>query len=99
MTFTVRGVLIAKRHLGMVGVTWTDRKLTGNPEAADVVRQEALFMVGERIGPEGGPYTRNNHLAEPTSASIIMASVFLPWTLEISGDVPERPALPPGAVG
>jgi hypothetical protein len=99
MKFTVSGVPRRGIRLGWGEITWNDGKMEGDEPLVEAVRQEALLLVGERIGPHEGPYTRNRHLAEPTSACIIMVSLFIPNTVRFSGDVPQRPAVPDGAVG
>lgn len=99
MKFSVIGVPRYNQGGGYGEVTWEDGRLGGDEEIANVVRQEALLLAGERIGPHEGPYTRNRHLAEPTSACIIMVSVFTPDSVRLTGDVPKRPALPPGMKG
>jgi hypothetical protein len=101
MKFTVSGLSRPRIGIGsrQGEITWNDGKMEGDDFLVQSCRQEALLLVGERIGPHEGPYTRNRHLAEPTSACIIMVSLFVPNTVTFTGDIPERPALPEGAIG
>jgi hypothetical protein len=74
-------------------------QLSGDPELVAAAIDRASALEGERIGPIEGPYSRTNHLASPISACTILADLFVPGTVTLTGDVPERPPIPPNAIG
>ena len=71
-------------------------KLTGNPVVVKLIESEAQVLEGRPIGPVG-TYFENNYLYEPLAALFVMLEVF-DEVLEISGDVPEAPDVPDGAI-
>lgn len=93
MKFTAKGAIGGKPET----VTWDDGKLTGSPFAIEYLRNMAEWQDGEPVGPIMGPYTEHDHLADPLSASILMAEMFGD-SVEFEGDLPEREDLPPGAI-
>jgi hypothetical protein len=82
-------------------VTWEDGELSGpNPDMLDVTRLEADVMEGQAVGPlPTGPFTITNHLNDSLSAFCLIQSIVPPEdVLEASGDIPEPPELPEGAI-
>jgi hypothetical protein len=73
----------------------------GNAHAVAVVQSEAARLGGEVVGPHEGPYTSTmiGHLTEPTPSLFVITSVFVEGRDRMTGEVPERPPIPPGAIG
>lgn len=82
---------------GLRMVSWDRGRLDGDPDLVARVEAAAQDLEGSKVGPHEGPYTFDNHLASDLSALIIMAQVLPGATF--TGEVPERPAIPEGAVG
>ena len=81
-------------------VEWREGgRLFGDAAFVAEIAAEAALLSGRDIGPEEGPYTRYKHLSSPISAGIVIASLMVGGTVTVSGDVPERPAIPEGAKG
>lgn len=93
MAFVARGLLGTEEVL----VAWDKGVITGDQPAVEAVQAQAQALEGSQVGPHEGPYTYENHLASDLSAFIIMNQVVLAATF--TGDLPERPAIPEGAVG
>ena len=76
-------------------IRWDDGELSGTLDLVEAVRDRAFLTP--TVGPVGGPYTTADHLASPLSAMVLIAGAFdrpPSW----SGDVPEVPDVPPGAI-
>lgn len=95
MKFTVVGTIQGRP----ARITWDNGQLTGDPVAIQLLRIEAELADGEDIGPVEGPYVYKNHLADPVATYFLLCRVFT--TVDaITGDpFPERPPIPPGAIG
>lgn len=50
------------------------------------------------IGPVCGPYKESNYLGNPFSALFLMTEHFFDEILEVTGDVPQAPSVPDGAI-
>jgi hypothetical protein len=85
----------------IVVVAWDYGVLAGHALAIAEALDRAAALDGESVGTYEGPYTStaSGHLTEPTSALFVITSVFVPDQYVIAGDVPERPPIPPGAIG
>lgn len=73
--------------------------IAGPPDLLDAARVLETAMEGKIVGPPDGPITSSNHLRSGVSAVFLLRELFLPDTIEFSGDVPRRRALPKGAIG
>jgi hypothetical protein len=93
MTYTVNGTIGPDTHT----VTWTDGELSGDAPAVERIHARAEELEGELVGPPTGPFTEVDHLQDGLSALFIMDEVFDAIT-EATGDVPEAPEVPEGAV-
>jgi hypothetical protein len=71
-------------------------KLTGDAVAVKFIEHKAKTLQGTLIGPVGTYFDRN-YLNDPLAALFLMLEVF-DEILETSGDVPEAPAVPDGAI-
>jgi hypothetical protein len=80
-------------------VTWDNGTLGGDLDMVQLVREESLALNGIQIGPHEGPYTVRNHLREPISASLVIRGLLEPDSVRHTGDVPERPQIPPNSAG
>lgn len=94
MPFTVTGHLAG----AAATVTWTNGRLTGDPWAVRAVLERARSLEGTDIGPIEGPYTNRLHMRTPIGAITVIAETF-DAVDDVTGDVPERSALPIGAIG
>jgi len=97
--FRVSGMLRGSVRGAYRMVTWDNGRVIGDADAVEMVVADARLREGEAVGPIEGPTTGRRHLRSPLSALIIMSSLFDPDTLVLSGDVPERPPIPEGAIG
>lgn len=83
-------------------LTWDEGKLSGNPRLVALVRNQAKRWEDMPVGPVGGPYTRGRraHLASGLSTVHLLREICDPGTVPeiISGDAPEPPETPPGAI-
>lgn len=97
--FHVSGVPIQFLYPRRVSVTWNRGELSGDRAIISVAQERARALEGHQVGPHEGPYTGTNHLQSPISAGIIIAGLFVPSTVQITGDVPQRPPIPKNAIG
>ncbi|MHB8125861.1 MAG: hypothetical protein ACYDEJ_09530 [Desulfitobacteriaceae bacterium] len=72
-------------------------KLTGDAVAVKFVEHKAKLLEGRLIGPVG-MYFDKDYLNDPLAALFVMLEVF-DEIIETSGDVPEAPDVPDGAIG
>ena len=72
---------------------WTRGTLAGDPVMVAAARDRANALDGQHVGPVEGPVTITDHLASGISAVMILAALFVPCTIEVTGDVPAR--IPP----
>lgn len=81
-------------------LTWDDGKLFGRPYLVDSVKAEAKLRAKDYIGPVGGPYTRGarQHLLSGLSVLHLLRGMEGVEVGEATGDVPEPPDTPPGAI-
>ena len=95
-SFTLRG----QRGNQVVDLTWrSGGTLSGDADAAAMVRILAQSHEGQLVGPGGGPYTTHRHLRSPYSAYALMRMVFVGGRPElVAGGLPPLPPPPPGAV-
>ena len=89
--FTVTGIFEGV----VASVTWDAGEFVVNQETdeADVaailgVELRAARLAGQEVGPVGGPYTFENHLADPLSALFVIREAFDEIGI-VEGDVPE----------
>jgi len=80
-----------------VTVTWEDGKLTGDYVTVRRAESLAKMLEGERVGPVCGPYTESDHLSDPISTLVILREII--DITDITGNVPQRPPIPDGAIG
>jgi hypothetical protein len=97
MTYTVTGTIAGKTY----SVTYRKLpllkpKLTGDRVAVDIVTIVAQTTRG-LLGPVGMTL-KPPYLNDPLAALFVMLEVF-DEILETSGDVPEAPSVPNGAIG
>jgi len=95
MKFTVKGELYGSP----ASLTWHDGKLTGDSLAIARLLIEAEISDGEDIGPVEGPYVHKNHLADPVATYFLLCRVFTKIDAVTGDAIPERPPIPPGAIG
>lgn len=94
VTGTIRGQSTRLTYSkGLIG----GPKLDGDALAIDEVTLMAKLKTGDPVGPVGGPYVTSNYLASPLAAVFLIREVF-DEGVEITGDVPEPPPVPDGAV-
>jgi hypothetical protein len=82
-------------------ITWEDGQLSGTDEdLLAFIRLEAEALEGSPVGLiPTGPFTTTNHLNDSMSAFCLIQSMVPPEDfLEASGDIPEPPELPEGAI-
>jgi hypothetical protein len=82
-------------------VTWEDGELSGAGEdLLTLIRLEAEVREGSAVGLiPTGPFTTTNHLNNSLSAFCLIQSMVPPEDfLDASGDIPEPPELPEGAI-
>lgn len=82
-------------------VTWENGELSGSAEALlTLIRLEAEVLEGSLVGLiPTGPFTTTDHLKDPLSAfCLIQGMVPREDFLGASGDIPEPPELPEGAI-
>lgn len=95
VTGTIRGQPVSLTYSrGLVGKP----KLEGDILAVDEVLLAAEVRKGEAVGPVGGPYVTENYLNDPLAALFLMLEVFDEGSLQATGDVPEAPGAPEGAI-
>lgn len=101
MRFWVRGIPRRVDAMAFATVRWSDGTVTGDPALVADVEAYALLMEGQDVGPEEGPWTQTAHLADPLSAlwCILACVETLEEVLELGGAIPQRPAIPAGAIG
>jgi hypothetical protein len=97
--FWVSGVPRHALHTEPRALCWDNGSLSGDPALVAAAVERAAAQAGEHVGPVEGPYSTTHHLSYPISALINMSDLFIPSTLSLSGDVPERPPIPEGAIG
>lgn len=99
--FTVHSTYGERR----IQVSWNNGALSGDADAVAFAQELARDLEGQTVGPWEGPYTEHNHLQEPLSALIIISDAVAMLSGDgdsdttVTGDVPERPAIPAGAIG
>lgn len=96
MAFTVRGQIRSRPAM----LAWDAGRLDGDAFAVQQAQDDAAWYTGEVVGPVGGPYVTKNYFAEALSAAIFLQEVVFDREPELtwSGDIPEPPAVPEGAV-
>jgi hypothetical protein len=67
--------------------------VSGDPVMVAAARDRAAALDGTHVGPVEGPVTNRDHLASAISAVMILAALFVPGTVEVTGDLPSR--IPP----
>lgn len=79
-------------------LTWEDGEFRGDPSAIFVLEARATAYEDEEIliGPPTGPFVTEDYLANPLAALWLVREVF--EVLDATGDVPEPPEIPVGAV-
>lgn len=92
MTYTVKALLGTKLYT----VTYEAGQLTGDEFAVDVLQINNQALQGTLIGPVGMYFDRD-YLKNPLAALFLMREVF-DEILELTGEVPEPPDVPDGAV-
>ncbi len=97
VSFTLRG---RRGSQAGVTITWSSGgTLSGDEDAATMVRALAESHDGQLVGTGGGPYTTHRHLRSPYSAYALMRMVFMGGRPElVAGSLPPPPPSPPGAV-
>lgn len=70
--------------------------LTGDAVVISLIESEARVLAGRLNGPVGMTFD-GDYLQDPLAALFVMLEVFDEIT-ETSGDVPEAPAVPDGAI-
>ena len=97
MKFTVKARLGEKTYTINYEVLPSGRyQLSGDRLAVDLVRITARKLDGHPMGPIN-IYTDYNHLKEPLSVIPVIEEVF-DEIVEVTGDVPEAPDVPEGAI-
>jgi hypothetical protein len=92
-TFTLRG----RRGGETVEITWTDGKLSGDPDAVAMVERIAQGAEGHVVSSLTDS-TTHDHLSNPSVAGSLMRMVF-PGNPEcINSDLEPFPPLPEGAI-
>lgn len=91
--YTVRGMWRRQPH----SVTWDNGRLSGHDGLVVAIESEAATLEGFAVGPTAGPLTFTDHLQDPVSALVVMRTVF-DSIREVSGDVPDLPPTPRGAI-
>lgn len=97
--FTVTGIPGDALYPRRRAVTWRDGTLSGDAVLIAVATERATALHGHPVGPHEGLVTTHSHLASPLSALFILCDLFIPGTVDLSGDVPQRPPIPNGAIG
>lgn len=69
---------------------WEDGKVSGDRMSKSKAILIASKKEGTEVGPFGGPYTYNDHLADPISAAIIFRQVLGERDIRWSGELPIR---------
>jgi hypothetical protein len=82
-----------------VTLAWEDGALSGDPDAAAMVRDLAAMYEGKLMGPPGGPRSTRRHLEHPFTAYELMRMVYARgYAHIIEGSLPPlHDDLPPGA--
>ena len=96
MMYTVKGIIGGRVY----SVTYSKLpllkpKLTGDARVVDFIQREA--KLGHLAGPVGMELKRP-YLNDPLAALCVMLEIF-DEILETTGDVPEAPSVPNGAIG
>lgn len=98
--FRISGIpTYAGAPLSREGLVWSDEALAGPDKLVQAARKLAQEYEGKIVGPPDGPVTSSNHLSSGISAVMLLSELFIPSTIVLSGQVPRREPLPPGAVG
>ncbi|MEK6236492.1 MAG: hypothetical protein N2C14_17425 [Planctomycetales bacterium] len=93
MKFTLHGLI--ENH--SVRVTWADGRVDGDEIAMEELVALADVLEGKPVGPEpDGPFTMQDHLADPLSAQVLIEDV-LDEVTEFLGELPFEIGLPPAA--
>jgi hypothetical protein len=82
-------------------VTWEDEELSGTDEdLIYLIKMQAEVMEGQPVGLiHTGPFTTTDHLSDSLSAFCLIQSMVPSENfLGASGDIPEPPELPEGAI-
>jgi len=94
VTGTIRGQPVTLTYSkGLIG----GPTLTGDALAVEEVEFMVQALQGTSLGPVGGPYFTKNYLKEPLAAVFLIREVF-DEDAEFTGDVPEPPRAPKGAI-
>lgn len=91
--FTLQGHRAGK----LVEITWTDGKLSGDPDAINMVEIIAKGAEG-RLVSSLTDSTTHDHLSNPSSAGSLMRMVFSDRPECIASDLEPLPPLPEGAI-
>jgi len=96
MRYTVKGKFGGKT----VEVTWDNGHLIGMPTIVNMIRihSDVLGAQREPIGPVCGPYKEQDYLNDPLAALFLMQDHFFEEIVKVTGDVPEAPRVPDGAI-
>jgi hypothetical protein len=82
---------------GRYTLTWDHGEVSSDNDAFLLfVTATAKGLEGRAIGPVMGPYTRINHLADPLSTVCLVRE--LGEIVDTTGELPEAPSVPEGAM-
>lgn len=96
MRYTITGRLLSSGT--PADLTWENGELSGEGQARLEVLALAESLEGRPVGATPtGPFTDHSHLLDPLTSTVLLGAVFAPGA-EWSGEVPELPAVPDGAV-
>jgi hypothetical protein len=95
--FTLQGRRIGQAAL--ITLTWEDRTLSGDADAAAMVRDLAEAYEGQWLLFPAGQYSIRRHLENPWAARELMCMVFAGGRpKQIEGALPLLPDPPEGAI-
>jgi hypothetical protein len=92
-TFTLQG---HRGSAGLITLTWTDGKLSGDPDAVHMVQILAAGYEGKPVGNSLYGFTTHNHLSSPYTAYQLMVPMFSDHP-RMLGNFPKIPSPPEGA--
>ena len=97
--FSLRGIPRHRITSGPRSIAWDAGKLSGDRELVDLARIAAAGLDGVVVAaPGGGPASLGAHLHDPDAAAVLLTELFVPGTVEGSGDLPPALDLPPDSI-
>lgn len=96
MKYTIRGRLLQNSR--EYTITWEDGKLQADQIPLHITEFYGKQLEGRPVGPVTGPFTISEHLKDPISAFVLIQEyVFQGGVIDVTGELPELPEIPPGA--